>query len=187
MGTSKEIKLNNFNHYGNTTMTKATKTNELAMTKEIATKLARGFKTGIKNKSQVTAILSEALELWITKQDIAARDFILAFWDALNGDKASIAVTRALINRICKRINKELGKPNAPALTVKDGELVEVVPRGGNGGGDGEGSSFTAIETPKSIELRGNIEILSAHLKTINDVAIRAALKQAIAELAAKL
>ena len=169
-------------------MTKATKANELAMTKEMATKLARGFKTGIKNKSQVTAILSEALELWITKKDIAARDFILAFWDALNGDKASIAVTRALINRICKRINKELGKPNAPALTVKDGELVEVVPRGGNGGGDGDGdSSFTAIETPKSIELRGNIEILSAHLKTINDVAIRAALKQAIAELAAKL
>ena len=185
MGTSKEIKLNNFNQYGNTTMTKAT--NDLTMTKEIAIKLARGFKTGIKNKSQVTAKLTETLDLWITKKDIAARDFILAFWDALNGDKASIAVTRALINRICKRINKELGKPNAPALTVKDGELVEVVPRGGNGGGDGEGSSFTAIETPKSIELRGNIEILSAHLKTINDVAIRAALKQAIAELAAKL
>tara|TARA_R110001632_G_scaffold145076_1_gene261780 strand:- start:75 stop:635 length:561 start_codon:yes stop_codon:yes gene_type:complete len=186
MGTSKEIKLNNFNQYGNTTMTKAT--NDLTMTKEIAIKLARGFKTGIKNKSQVTAKLTETLDLWITKKDIAARDFILAFWDALNGDKASIAVTRALINRICKRINKELGKPNAPALTVKDGELVEVVPRGGNGGGDGDGdSSFTAIETPKSIELRGNIEILSAHLKTINDVAIRAALKQAIAELAAKL
>jgi hypothetical protein len=73
-------------------------------------------------------------------------------------------------------------------LTVKDGELVDVVPRGGNGGGDGDGdSSFTAIETPKSIELRGNIAILSAHLETINDVAIRAALKQAIAELAAKL
>ena len=156
-------------------MTKATKTNELAMTKEIAIKLARGFKTGIKNKSQVTAKLTETLDLWITKKDIAARDFILAFWDALNGDKASIAVTRALINRICKRINKELGKPNAPALTVKDGELVDVVPRGSKGGdgggdGDGEGSSFTAIETPKSIELRGNIAILRAHLETVNDV-----------------
>ena len=169
-------------------MTKATKTNELAMTKEIAIKLARGFKTGIKNKQQVTAKLTEASEVWITKKDISGRDFILAFWEALNGDAPSIAVARSLLNRISKRINKELGKPNAPALTVKDGELVEVVPRGGNGGGDGDGdSSFTAIETPKSIELRGNIEILSAHLKTINDVAIRAALKQAIAELAAKL
>jgi len=169
--------------------TKATATNELAMTKEMATKLARGFKTGIKNKQQVTAKLTEALDVWITKKDISGRDFILAFWEALNGDKLAIAVTRALINRICKRINKENGNPNAPALTVKDGELVDVIPRGGNGGGDGEGdgSSFTEKETPKSIELRGNIAILSAHLETINDVAIRAALKQAIAELAAKL
>ena len=191
MGTSKEIKLNNFNHYGNTTMTKATKTNELAMTKEMATKLARGFKTGIKNKSQVTAILTAALDAWINRKEIAARDFILAFWEALNGDKAAVAVVRALMNRLCKRINKENGNENAPALTVKDGELVDVVPRGGkggDGGGDGDGdSSFTAIETPKSIEIRGNVAILSAHLKTINDVAIRAALKQAIAELAAKL
>ena len=159
----------------------------LAMTNEMAVKLARGFKTGIKNKTQVTAILTAALEAWINSKDIAARDFILAFWEALNGDKAAVAVVRALMNRLCKRINKENGNPNAPALTVKDGELVEVVPRGGNGGGEGEGSSFTEKETPKSIELRGNIAILSAHLETINDVAIRAALKQAIAELAAKL
>ena len=176
-------------------MTKATKAKTatsapvLAMTNEMAVKLARGFKTGIKNKTQVTAILTAALDAWINKKEIAARDFILAFWEALNGDKLAIAGTRALINRICKRINKENGNPNAPALTVKDGELVEVVPRGGNGGGegDGDGSSFTEKETPKSIELRGNIAILSAHLETINDVAIRAALKQAIAELAAKL
>ena len=176
-------------------MTKATKAKTattapvLAMTKEMATKLARGFKTGIKNKTQVTAILTAALDAWINSKDIGARDFILAFWDALNGDKAAVAVVRALMNRLCKRINKENGNENAPALTVKDGELVDVVPRGGNGGGDGdgEGSSFTAKETPKSIELRGNIAILSAHLETINDVAIRAALKQAIAELAAKL
>ena len=169
--------------------TTATTAPVLAMTKEMATKLARGFKTGIKNKNQVTAILTAALDSWINSKDIAARDFILAFWEALNGDKASIAVVRALMNRLCKRINKENGKPNAPALTVKDGELVEVVPRGGNGGGDGEGegSSFTEKETPKSIELRGNIAILRAHLETVNDVAIRAALKQAIAVYAAQL
>lgn len=160
-----------------------------AMTKEVATKLARGFKTGIKNKTQVTAILTAALDAWINRKEIAARDFILAFWDALNGDKAAVAVVRALMNRLCKRINKENGNENAPALTVKDGELVDVVPRGGNGGGEGEGdgSSFTAKETPKSIELRGNIAILRAHLETVNDVAIRAALKQAIAVYAAQL
>jgi len=172
-----------------TKATKATNAPALAMTNEMAIKLARGFKTGIKNKTQVTAILTAALDAWINKKEIAARDFILAFWEALNGDKAAVAVVRALMNRLCKRINKENGNENAPALTVKDGELVDVVPRGGNGGGDGdgEGSSFMAKETPKSIELRGNIAILSAHLETINDVAIRAALKQAIAELAAKL
>ena len=161
----------------------------LAMTNEMAVKLARGFKTGIKNKTQVTAILTAALDAWINRKEIAARDFILAFWEALNGDKAAVAVVRALMNRLCKRINKENGKPNAPALTVKDGELVDVVPRGGNGGGEGEGdgSIFTAKETPKSIELRGNIAILRAHLETVNDVAIRAALKQAIAAYAAQL
>jgi len=172
-----------------TTATTATTAPVLAMTNEMAVKLARGFKTGIKNKTQVTAILTAALDAWINKKEIAARDFILAFWEALNGDKAAVAVVRALMNRLCKRINKENGNENAPALTVKDGELVDVVPRGGNGGGEGEGegNSFTAKETPKSIELRDNIEILNAHLETINDVAIRAALKQAIAELIAKL
>jgi len=172
-----------------TKATTATTAPVLAMTNEMAVKLARGFKTGIKNKTQVTAILTAALDAWINKKEIAARDFILAFWEALNGDKAAVAVVRALMNRLCKRINKENGNENAPALTVKDGELVDVVPRGGNGGGEGEGegNSFTAKETPKSIELRDNIEILNAHLETINDVAIRAALKQAIAELIAKL
>ena len=169
--------------------TTATTAPVLAMTNEMAVKLARGFKTGIKNKTQVTAILTAALDSWINKKEIAARDFILAFWDALNGDKAAVAVVRALMNSLCKRINKENGNPNAPALTVKNGELVDVVPRGGNGGGDGEGdgSSFTTKETPKSIELRGNIAILRAHLETVNDVAIRAALQQAIAVYAAQL
>ena len=185
MGTSKEIKLNNFNQYGNTTMTKLD-----AKDIKLAQTLAKGFKAGIKNKAMLTPVIDSALRAYINEKSIADRDFILAFWDALNEDKPSEASARTIINRNSKRINKENGNENAPALTVKNGELVEVVPRGskgGNGGGDGEGSSFTAIETPKSIEIRGNVAILSAHLETINDVAIRAALKQAIAELAAKL
>ena len=176
------------------TMTKATKAKTEttvitpAMTIEIATKLAKGLKAGTKNKEQVSLVLNASIEAWITKKDILGRDFILAFWEALNGNAPAIAVARALINRISKRIKKSNGLPEI-ALTVKDGELVDVVPRGGNGGGEGEGdgSIFTAKETPKSIELRGNIAILRAHLETVNDVAIRAALKQAIAELAAKL
>jgi len=154
---------------------------------KLAQTLAKGFKAGIKNKAMLTPVIDSALRAWINEKSIADRDFILAFWDALNEDKPSEASARTIINRNSKRINKENGNENAPALTVKDGELVDVVPRGSKGGnGDGD-SSFTAIETPKSIEIRGNVAILSAHLETINDVAIRAALKQAIAELAAKL
>lgn len=156
---------------------------------KLAQTLAKGFKAGIKNKAMLTPLIDSALRAWINEKSIADRDFILAFWDALNEDKPSEASARTIINRNSKRINKENGNENAPALTVKNGELVEVVPRGSKGGngGEGEGSSFTAIETPKSIEIRGNVAILSAHLETISDVAIRAALKQAIAELAAKL
>ena len=177
-------------------MTKATKaktvTNApvLAMTNEMAVKLARGFKTGIKNKTQVTAILTAALDAWINRKEIAARDFILAFWEALNGDKLAIAGTRALINRICKRINKENGKPNAPALTVKDGELVDVVPRGGNGGGDGDGDGEgVTVEkvAPLNLELQGALQTLNYMLKNSTDAIQSTALKYAIAKLAAQL
>ena len=166
-----------------------TNLNQLDMTVEMAGKLARGFKTGIKNKRQVTDALTETLDLWINKKDIKSRDFILAFWDGLNGDAPSIAVARSLMNRISKRINKENGNPDAPALTVKDGEIVDVVPRSSKGGEGGEGSEIgkDAPQSPKVKEISENVRILSEHLRTVKDVAVRSALKQAIAELAAKL
>ena len=166
-----------------------TNSNQLDMTVEMAGKLARGFKTGIKNKRQVTDALTETLDLWINKKDIKSRDFILAFWDGLNGDAPSIAVARSLMNRISKRINKENGNPDAPALTVKDGEIVNVVPRSSKGGEGGEGSEIgkDAPQSPKVKEISENVRILSEHLRTVKDVAVRSALKQAIAELAAKL
>jgi len=169
-----------------------TSSNQLDMTVEMAGKLARGFKTGIKNKRQVTDILTEATTLWINKKDVKSGNFIRAFWEALNGDAPSIAVARSLLNRISKRINKENGNPDAPALTVKDGEIVDVVPRsskGGEGGEGGEGSEIgkDAPQSPKVKEISENVRILSEHLRTIKDVAVRSALKQAIAELAAKI
>jgi len=166
-----------------------TNLNQLDMTVEMAGKLARGFKTGIKNKAQVTELLTSALNSYMDKSNIQARDFILAFWEALNGDAPSIAVARSLLNRISKRINKENGKPNAPALTVKDGEIVDVVPRSSKGGEGGEGSEIgkDAPQSPKVKEISENVRILSEHLRTVKDVAVRSALKQAIAELAAKI
>jgi len=166
-----------------------TNLNQLDMTVEMAGKLARGFKTGIKNKRQVTDILTEATTLWINKKDVKSGNFIRAFWEALNGDSPSIAVARSLLNRISKRINKENGNPDAPALTVKDGEIVDVVPRSSKGGEGGEGSEIgkDAPQSPKVKEISENVRILSEHLRTVKDVAVRSALKQAIAELAAKL
>lgn len=166
-----------------------TNLNQLDMTVEMAGKLARGFKTGIKNKRQVTDILTEATTLWINKKDVKSGNFIRAFWEALNGDAPSIAVARSLLNRISKRINKENGNPDAPALTVKDGEIVDVVPRSSKGGEGGEGSEIgkDAPQSPKIKEISENVRILSEHLRTVKDVAVRSALKQAIAELAAKL
>ena len=158
--------------------------------KKLAQTLAKGFKAGIKNKTVLTPLIDAALRAYINEKSIADRDFILAFWEALNEDKPSEASARTIINRNSKRINKENGNPNAPALTVKDGELVNVVPRGVNGGGgdgEGDGSSFTEKETPKALELRGNIALLRAHFETVNDVELRAALKQAIAAYAAQL
>lgn len=161
----------------------------LNMTKEIALKLAKGLKAGTKNKAQVTELLTAALNSYMDKSNIQARDFILALWEGLNGDAPSIAVLRSLINRISKRINKEKGKPNAPALTVKDGEIVDVVPRSSKGGEGGEGSEIgkDAPQSPKVKEISENVRILSEHLRTVKDVAVRSALKQAIAELAAKI
>ena len=161
----------------------------LNMTKEIALKLAKGLKAGTKNKAQVTELLTAALNSYMDKSNIQARDFIVALWEGLNGDAPSIAVLRSLINRISKRINKENGKPDAPALTVKDGEIVDVVPRSSKGGEGGEGSEIgkDAPQSPKVKEISENVRILSEHLRTVKDVAVRSALKQAIAELAAKI
>jgi hypothetical protein len=73
---------------------------------------------------------------------------------------------------------------------VTEGVLTEVVPRASKstgGDGDGDGSAFTATATPIDREFETHIAILNELLESEKDVAIRAALKCAIAQLAAKL
>ena len=69
---------------------------------------------------------------------------LVALWEMCATDKPTLAVIRAIFNRVTKAVHKELDI-DKPAMCVKDGQLVEVQKRGGNGGseggeGTGEGS-----------------------------------------------
>ena len=108
----------------------------------------------------------------------------------MSHNKKAMAVLRSQFNTISKRVKKANGD-NAPvALTVTEGALTEVVPRvskSTGSDGDGDGSAFTATATPIDREFETHIATLNDMLEASNDVAIRAALKCAIAQLAAKL
>lgn len=65
---------------------------------------------------------------------------LVALWEQCATDKPTLAVIRAIFNRVTKAVHKELDM-DKPAMCVKDGQLVEVQKRGGKGGGSegGEG------------------------------------------------
>lgn len=66
---------------------------------------------------------------------------LVALWEMCATDKPTLAVIRSIFNRVTKAVHKELDI-DKPAMCVKDGQLVEVQKRGGNGGGaeGGEGT-----------------------------------------------
>ena len=152
--------------------------------------LARGFVAGVNNKTKMQEAITEAMEAFIVHKNIDAKYQLEALWLALSHNKKAIAVLRSQFNTISKRVKKANGD-NAPvALTVTEGALTEVVPRvskSTGGDGEGDGSAFTATATPIDREFETHIATLNDMLEKSNDVAIRAALKCAIAQLAAKL
>ena len=152
--------------------------------------LARGFVAGVNNKTKMQDAITESMEAFIVHKNIDAKYQLEALWLALSHNKKAMAVLRSQFNTISKRVKKANGD-NAPvALTVTDGALTEVVPRvskSTGSDGDGDGSAFTATATPIDRELETHIATLNDMLEASNDVAIRAALKCAIAQLAAKL
>ena len=158
--------------------------------------LARGFVAGVNNKTKMQDAITESMEAFIVHKNIDAKYQLEALWLALSHNKKAMAVLRSQFNTISKRVKKADGD-NAPvALTVTEGVLTEVVPRAskstggdGDGEGEGEGSAFTETATPIDREFETHIATLNELLASpaINDVAIRAALKCAIAQLAAKL
>ena len=168
----------------------ATSKTVLLLNAETIPKLARGFVAGVNNKTKMQEAITEAMEAFIVHKNIDAKYQLEALWLALSHNKKAEAVIRSQFNTISKRVKKANGD-NAPvALTVTEGVLTEVVPRASKStGGDGDGteSAFTATATPIDREFETHIATLNDMLEASNDVAVRAALKCAIAQLAAKL
>ena len=177
-------------------MTTQTITTEMSL--KIAIKCANGLKAGTKNKAMVTELTTNAVIAHLSGVGvidtigISGADFIKAIWKGVSDHKESAAVFRAQLNRISKKVRKENGDKNPLALTVKDGELVDVIPRtakGGNGDGDGSGESAetSAPDTTIDPAIKLAFEVLSRMIKKEKDEAQLDALQTAVAILAAKL
>ncbi len=153
--------------------------------------LAKGWVAGVNNKGKMQEALLEAFEAVVIHKNINARNQLVKLWNALEHNKKASASIRTQFNTLSKRVKKANGDLNPLALTVKDGELVEVTPRnkGGSGGDGGEGSAMTSKTAPSKaqIELDAHLEILREMLAKSKDVAATSALKFAIAKLAASL
>lgn len=118
---------------------------------------------------------------------------LIALWEQCATDKPTLAVIRSIFNRVTKAVHKEL-EIDKPAMCVKDGKLVEVQKRGGNGGaegGEGTGEGEHVMnDKGEAVPTKEQTKELMAHLKVLaelhdksNDVAVRSALKFAIANL----
>ena len=177
-------------------MTTQTITTEMSL--KIAIKCANGLKAGTKNKAMITELTTNAVIAHLSGVGvidtigISGADFIKAIWKGVSDHKESAAVFRAQLNRISKKVRKENGDKNPLALTVKDGELVDVIPRtakGGNGDGDGSGESAetSAPDTTIDPAIKLAFEVLSRMIKKEKDEAQLDALQTAVAILAAKL
>ena len=162
----------------------------LLLNAETIPTLARGFVAGVNNKTKMQDAITESMEAFIVHKNIDAKYQLEALWLALSHNKKAMAVLRSQFNTISKRVKKANGDATPVALTVTEGVLTEVVPRaskstGGDGDGDGDGESTESAFTETEFET--HIATLNDMLEASNDVAIRAALKCAIAQLAAKL
>ena len=88
-------------------------------------------------KAKVTTVV-QMLYMAHCGGDIKADKPLIALWEQCATDKPTLAVIRSIFNRVTKAVHKELGI-DKPAMCVKDGQLVEVQKRGGNGGAEGTG------------------------------------------------
>jgi hypothetical protein len=168
----------------------------LLLNAETIPTLARGFVAGVNNKTKMQDAITESMEAFIVHKNIDAKYQLEALWLALSHNKKAMAVLRSQFNTISKRVKKADGDTAPVALTVTEGVLTEVIPRaskstGGDGDGDGDGdgveSAFTATAAPIDREFETHLATLNEMFEASTDFAHRAALKCAIAQLAAKL
>ena len=172
-----------------------------AYTNKQAKELGQELILGSNIKSRVTTTV-RTLYLAHVNQDVKAERPLVALWETCATDKPTLAVIRSIFNRVTKAVHKELDMDKR-AMVVKDGHLVEAQQRGsnsangGNGGdsadgGEGEGSEGEHVLNSKgeAVSTKEKNRALMSHLKLLaeahdnsNDVALRAALKYAIANL----
>ena len=155
--------------------------------KELGKELVLGTAVKSKVTTAVHALYTEYASGLMTDKPL------IALWEQCATDKPTLAVIRSIFNRVTKAVHKELGI-DKPAMCVKDSKLVEVQKRGGNGGaegGEGTGEGEHVMnDKGEAVPTKEQTKELMAHLKVLaelhdksNDVAVRSALKFAIANL----
>lgn len=157
--------------------------------KRLAAEIIHG--TSIKAKVTETVKVAYIQTINGTSDDKA----LVALWEICATDKPTLAVIRAIFNRVTKAVHKELDI-DKPAMCVKDGQLVEVQKRGGKGGGaeGGEGEhtlndkgEAVPVLTEDTARYKAAFETLIRMAKKEKDAAKAEALSVAMNLLAAKI
>tara|TARA_B110000503_G_C7073308_1_gene381784 strand:- start:652 stop:1131 length:480 start_codon:yes stop_codon:yes gene_type:complete len=150
--------------------------------------LANELILGTDIKSRATDTVRATYAAFVSG-DEKAEKVLVTLWEICATDKPTLAVIRAIFNRVTKKMHKELGIEKR-AMVVKEGKLAESQERGakgdgasGDGGAENTGKEFAT--TKKRDE--NAIRVLSALLSAEQDVEIRNALSVAIDALAYKL
>lgn len=153
--------------------------------KSLAKELILG--TDIKSRATETVRATYAAHV---NGDAKAEKVLVTLWETCATDKPTLAVIRAIFNRVTKKMHKEL-EIDKRAMVVKDGKLVEAQQRGAKGGdaggdGDGSGDNGQSFDTTKKRDQHA-IKVLASLREETNDVEQRNALALAIDALAAML
>ena len=160
--------------------------------KRLAAEIIHG--TSVKSKVTETVKVAYIQTINGTSDDKA----LVALWEICATDKPTLAVIRAIFNRVTKAVHKELDM-DKPAMCVKDGQLVEVQKRGGKGGGseggeggEGEhtlnaGGEAVPVLTEDTARYKAAFETLIRMAKKEKDSAKAEALSVAMNLLAAKI